>query len=81
MSTRQKVMRKLVLADQYSFMQYMRENFIDKEVWEKEEKIISVSFTGELFDKKSGNFFDAKTNHELWSELYGLVRLGKIEVF
>ncbi len=76
-----KVMRKLILGDQYSFMQYMRENFIDKEVWEKDNMMISVSFTGELFDKRSGEFFDAKTNHELWGELYGLVRLGEVEIF
>lgn len=79
-------MKRLILSDKFSFAQHMKENYIDQDILKtthsqtREEIIVSISFTGALYDKKSGDYFDERESHSLWNQLYRFAQIGKLEV-
>jgi hypothetical protein len=42
--------------------------------------MVSISFTGDLYDKKEGEFFDRVQNQNLWNRMYNLAKREKLEV-
>jgi uncharacterized protein YjhX (UPF0386 family) len=79
-------LRRLILSDKFSFMQYMKENYVDEDVFKtthsqtREEIMVSISFTGALYDKKSGEYFDERESYNLWNQLYRFAQIGKLEI-
>jgi len=45
-----------------------------------EEMLVSISFTGDLYDKKSGYYFDKLESHNLWNQIYRFAKIGKLKV-
>jgi hypothetical protein len=42
--------------------------------------ILSVSFTGDLYDKRSGDYFYGKEGQDLWNLIYRFALVGKLGV-
>jgi hypothetical protein len=79
--------KRLVLADEYSFIKYMREKFTNKDIFRtmneksNKEMLISISFTGDLYDKVTGDYFERVESLNLWNKMYRLAKRGEIELF
>ena len=74
------------LSSRKIFIEYMRKNYINKNILDTIDKhtynqiTVSISTYGKLYDKKSGNQFDAKRANEIWNTLYELAKNGKLDV-
>jgi len=64
----------------------MRSSFVGKNILDTIDKYtgkritIYISTTGRLYDRISGELFDAKRANEIWTTLYELAKDGKLEV-
>jgi len=74
------------LSSRKIFIEYMRKNYVNKNIMETIDKhtlqqiTISISTYGKLYDKKSGNQFDAKRANEIWNTLYELAQNGRLGI-
>jgi hypothetical protein len=65
----------------------MRENYTNQDIMKKinsetqKEMMVSISFTGELYDKISGDYFDSFQNQNLWNRMYHLAKEEKLDIF
>ena len=74
------------LSSRKIFIEYMRKSFIGKNILDTIDKhthkriTITISTKGRLYDRISGESFDAKRANEIWTTLYELAKDGKLEV-
>jgi hypothetical protein len=79
--------KRLILSDLNSFIKYMRENYTNQDIMKEinsetqKEMMVSISFTGELYDKISGDYFDSFQNQNLWNRMYHLAKEEKLDIF
>jgi hypothetical protein len=65
----------------------MREKFTNKDIFRtmneksNKEMLISISFTGDLYDKVSGDYFERVESLTLWNKMYRLAKRGEIGLF
>ena len=80
-------MKRLILSDLNSFIKYMRENYTNQDIMKEinsetqKEMMVSISFTGELYDKIDGDYFDRIQNQNLWNQMYHLAKEEKLNIF
>jgi hypothetical protein len=80
-------MKRLIMSNLNSFIKYMRENYTNQDIMKKinsetqKEMMVSISFTGELYDKISGDYFDSFQNQNLWNRMYHLAKEEKLDIF
>jgi plasmid replication initiation protein len=78
--------QRLILSDLYTFVKYMRENYTNQNIMKvinsksQKEMMVSISFTGELYDKIEGNYFDRVENQNLWNQIYNLAKRGLLTI-
>ncbi len=74
------------LSSRKVFIEYMRTSFIGQNILDTIDKhthkriTITISTKGRLYDRISGESFDAKRANEIWTTLYELAEDGKLEV-
>jgi len=74
------------LSSRRIFIEFMRKDYINQDILKSIDKnshnsiVISISKYGKLYDKNSGNTFDAKRANEIWDMLYKLAKEGKLEI-
>jgi len=74
------------LSSRKIFIEYLRESFVGKNILETIDKhthkriTIYISKKGKLYDRISGESFDAKRANEIWTSLYELAKDGKLEI-
>ena len=79
-------MKRLMLGDFYTFVKYMRENYTNQDVMKaissetQKEMMVSISFTGDLYDKIEEDYFDRTQNQNLWNMMYNLAKQGKLKI-
>ena len=79
-------MKRLILSDFYTFVKYMRENYTNQDVMRavnsqtQKEMMVSISFTGDLYDKKNEEYFDRTQNQNLWNIMYNFAKKGKLKI-
>jgi len=79
-------MKRLILSDFYTFVKYMRENYTNQDIMRavnsetQKEMMVSISFTGDLYDKKNEEYFDRTQNQNLWNMIYNLAKRGKLKI-
>jgi len=77
--------RFLVLSNRVSFIKYLRDNYSNREIgkikYNNQEIGISLSFDGELYNQTEDRYFERVESSQLWDKLYGLARLGELDVF
>jgi plasmid replication initiation protein len=78
--------KRLMLSDFYIFVKYMRENYTNQDVMKaissetQKEMMVSISFTGDLYDKIEEDYFDRAQNQNLWNMMYNLAKQGKLKI-
>ena len=77
-------LKRLILSDLHSFVKHIKNNYVNRDIinikHNKEEMLVSISFTGDLYDKKSGYYFDKVESHDLWNQIYRFAKSGTLEV-
>ena len=74
------------LSSRKVFIEYMRTSYIGKNILDTIDKhthkriTITISTKGRLYDRISGESFDAKRANEIWTTLYELAKDGKLEL-
>ncbi len=74
------------LSSRKVFIEYMRTSCIGKNILDTIDKhthkriTITISTKGRLYDRISGESFDAKKANEIWTTLYELAKDGKLEL-
>jgi len=74
------------LSSRKIFIEYLRQSFVGKNILETIDKhthkriTIYISKKGKLYDRISGESFDAKRANEIWTSLYELAKDGKLGV-
>ena len=74
------------LSSRKVFIEYMRTSCIGKNILDTIDKhthkriTIYISTKGRLYDRISGESFDAKRANEIWTTLYELAKDGKLEL-
>jgi len=74
------------LSSRKIFIEYLRQSFVGKNILETIDKhthkriTIYISTKGRLYDRISGESFDAKRANEIWTSLYELAKDGKLGV-
>ncbi|SFV71010.1 hypothetical protein MNB_SV-13-550 [hydrothermal vent metagenome] len=74
------------LSSRKIFIEYLRQSFVGKNILETIDKhthkriTIYISKKGRLYDRISGESFDAKRANEIWTSLYELAKDGKLGV-
>ena len=64
----------------------MRENYTNQDIMRavnsetQKEMMVSISFTGDLYDKKNEEYFDRTQNQNLWNMIYNLAKRGKLKI-
>ncbi len=68
------------LADERSFINYMRKNYVNQDVLKATDKNtnkiieVSIAANGKLYDKKSTKNIDRKRSKEMWTKLFELAK-------
>jgi plasmid replication initiation protein len=79
-------LKRLILSDKFIFIKHIKENYVSENILKivnkqtKKEMILSVSFTGDLYDKKSGDYFYGKEGQDLWNLIYRFALMGKLGI-
>ena len=79
-------LKRLILSDKFIFIKHIKENYVSENILKivnkqtKKEMILSVSFTGDLYDKRSGDYFYGKEGQDLWNLIYRFALIGKLEI-
>jgi len=74
------------LSSRKIFIEYIRKSFIGQNILDTIDKYthkritIYISSKGKLYDRISGESFDAKRANEIWTTFYELAKDGKLEV-
>lgn len=74
------------LSSRRIFIEFMRKDYINQDILKSIDKetqkaiTISISKYGKLYDKNSGNTFDAKRANEIWDMLYKLAKEKKLNI-
>ena len=74
------------LSNRKIFIEYLRKSFVGKNILDTIDKhthkriTIYISTKGKLYDRISGESFDAKRANELWTTFYELAKDRKLEV-
>jgi len=74
------------LSSKRIFIEYMRKDYINRDILKIIDKktgkpmLLSISKYGKLYDKDSGDSFDAKRANEIWDRLYVLAKKGELEI-
>jgi len=67
-------------------MKHLKENYVNQDVFKtidsetKKDIIVSISYTGELYDKISGEYFDGRKSYNLWNQIYRFAQIGKLGI-
>jgi len=79
------ILKKMVLSNRVSFVKHLRDNYSNREIgkikYNNQEIVISLSFDGELYNQTEDRYFERVESSQLWDKLYGLARLGELDVF
>jgi len=80
------ILKKIILSDINVFMKHLKENYVNQDVFKtidsetKKDIIVSISYTGELYDKISGEYFDGRKSYNLWNQIYRFAQIGKLGI-
>lgn len=80
------ILKKMILSDINTFMNYLKENYVNQDIFKKvdnttrKEMMVSISYTGDLYDKISGEYFDERESYNLWNQIYRFAQLGKLDI-
>lgn len=68
------------LNSQKSFIEYMRKNFVNFDIFENNEMLLSISAKGYIYDKITGKDYDNAKANEVWKIWYELAKENKLPV-
>jgi len=80
------ILKKIILSDINVFMKHLKENYVNQDIFKtidsetKKDIIVSISYTGELYDKISGEYFDGRKSYNLWNQIYRFAQTGKLGI-
>ena len=83
---KKEILKKMILSDINTFMNYLKENYVNQDIFKKvdnttrKEMMVSISYTGDLYDKISGEYFDERESYNLWNQIYRFAQLGKLDI-
>jgi plasmid replication initiation protein len=68
------------LADLKKFIKYMRKNFVNLDIWQAQDMILSIDPAGKIYNKKNGKSYDAKNAKIVWQKWYELAKKNKLNI-
>jgi len=69
------------LKDLRTFIEYMRKNYVNQDIWIGQGMILSISPEGRIYDKKTAKEYDKNKAQRVWEKWYELAKEGKMSIF
>jgi plasmid replication initiation protein len=68
------------LSDLQSFIRYVRENLVNKDIWKGQNMILSVDANGRIYDKLTAREYDNHNAQIVWETWYSLAKENKLSI-
>ena len=69
------------LKDLRTFIEYMRKNYVNQDIWIGQGMILSISPEGRIYDKKTAKEYDKNKAQRVWEKWYELAKEDKMPIF
>jgi len=66
------------LLDLHSFIKYIRNNYINKDIWKGQGMVLSIDTKGRIYNKKSGKEYDKISAKKVWESWYSLAKTDRL---
>ena len=68
------------LKDLRTFIEYMRKNYVNQDIWQGQGMILSISPKGRIYDKKTAKEYDKNKAQRVWEKWYELAKEEKLPI-
>lgn len=66
------------LKDLKTFIAYMRKNYINKDIWQGQGMVLSISASGRIYDKITTREYNKNDSQKVWENWYQLAQEDKL---